>query len=114
VLKENDFDPDTDIRLSSDDEGEGVWEWASDKTKLHSDVRAYFKSRKENEDTGYAQSVQLLPTIGSKVDEKNLAGQYKKNLKSAKLLAEEFYEYRTCVNWGKSREDTIVGLLVEE
>ena len=110
VLRDNDFDPRSDIALSD----AGVWEWASDKPKLHSDVRAYFRSRKESDDVGYAESVQLLPTIGSKAEEKALAGLYKRNLRSAQQIAEEFYEYRTCVNWGKTREDSIVGLLVEE
>lgn len=77
----------------------------------YSDVRAYFKQRKETETRGYAESVRLLPTIETKAQEKALSGVYKRALKVARALADEFYEYRTCSNWGNAQEDDIVGLL---
>ena len=63
---------------------------------MHSDVRAYFKHRKESDAGGYEESVQLLPIIDSKAKEKSMAGIYKKTLRSAEILADEFYDYRTC------------------
>lgn len=45
ILREHEFDPQVDIKLSSD----GLWEWASDKPALHEAVRDYFPSRKEDE-----------------------------------------------------------------
>ena len=44
VLRENDFDPETDISLT---EG-GVWQWSSDKPKLHRYFILYYYLRHEN------------------------------------------------------------------
>lgn len=39
-----DFDPNTDIKL----QGDGSWQWASDKPAMHDYVRNYFVARKED------------------------------------------------------------------
>jgi hypothetical protein len=44
ILKRHGFDPATDLRLN----GEGVWEWASEKPELHGAVKAYFGARRED------------------------------------------------------------------
>jgi len=43
-LRECGFDPSTDLRLN----GEGCWEWNTDKPQLHSFLRQYFASRCED------------------------------------------------------------------
>jgi hypothetical protein len=45
VLREYNFDPASDIALDD----AGCWRWSSNKPELHSRVRAYFSSRKEDE-----------------------------------------------------------------
>jgi hypothetical protein len=45
ALKPFDFDPHTDIALTSD----GVWRWASEKPELHRHMRDYFANRREDE-----------------------------------------------------------------
>ena len=84
---------------------------SSHRCHVRSDVRAYFKQRKETDTQGYAESVRLLPSIETKSQEKSLSGVYKRALKVARALAAEFYEYRTCSSWGNAQEDDIVGLL---
>jgi hypothetical protein len=44
ILKRHDFAPAVDLRLN----GEGVWEWASDKPELHYAVKEYFGARRED------------------------------------------------------------------
>lgn len=44
ILYRCDFDPSRDIRLN----GDGCWEWSSDKKELHDWVAAYFINRKED------------------------------------------------------------------
>jgi hypothetical protein len=44
ILREHDFDPLEDIILDSS----GVWKWATDKPRLHADVRRYFYERGED------------------------------------------------------------------
>ena len=45
ILLRNKFNPKEDIKLNEN----GIWEWSSNKPDLHSDVRNYFLSRKEDE-----------------------------------------------------------------
>jgi hypothetical protein len=44
ILEECDFDPEADLRLA-----DHVYEWASDKPKLHAALYDYFRSRREDE-----------------------------------------------------------------
>jgi hypothetical protein len=43
ILKEGDFDPEKDLRLNK----EGCFEWATDKERLHKEIKRYFEIRKE-------------------------------------------------------------------
>ena len=43
-LRDNNFDPATDIRSSTN----GAWEWATDKPNLHQAVKAYFVDRNDD------------------------------------------------------------------
>lgn len=43
LLKDNNFNPETDITISDN----GLLEWATDKPRLHDEVREYFWNRKE-------------------------------------------------------------------
>jgi len=45
ILSEADFDPESDLRIN----GDGIFEWASNKPALHSGVRNYFSLRKEEQ-----------------------------------------------------------------
>lgn len=44
ILKEYNFDPKKDIKLDKNQ----IWEWASDKDKMHQEIKDYFFSRKED------------------------------------------------------------------
>lgn len=50
-LKIHDFDPDLDIEI----DGNGCWEWSSDKPELHSAVATYFALRLEDGDGSTAE-----------------------------------------------------------
>lgn len=43
IYKRNNFDPNADIKLNKD----GIYEWSSDKTDLHKEVKNYFAVRRE-------------------------------------------------------------------
>lgn len=45
IHKRHNFNPATDLRLNE----QGVWEWNSDKPRMHQDVNAYFISRREDD-----------------------------------------------------------------
>jgi hypothetical protein len=45
ILRENDFDPEKDIRQDAN----GIWEWATDKQDLHNSIIEYFLSREEDD-----------------------------------------------------------------
>lgn len=44
VLNDHGFDPYSDISLDR----QGLWQWSSEKPRLHRDIRAYFESRNED------------------------------------------------------------------
>ena len=48
IVRRHAFNPLTDLCLN----GEGVWEWASDKGALHRELAEYFQSRREDDDAG--------------------------------------------------------------
>lgn len=44
ILSHHSFDPYSDISL----DGQGLWQWSSEKPRLHREIRAYFESRNED------------------------------------------------------------------
>lgn len=44
ILKDHNFNPEIDIKKNKD----GLWEWASNKPKMHNDLKMYFFQRNEN------------------------------------------------------------------
>ena len=64
ILKENEFDPHQDISL----DGNGCWQWSSDKPELHRRVREYFWSRKEQDLTHSAEGNSGTKATGAEVE----------------------------------------------